>query len=72
MGLSAAAFRKPVPVFWAIGTQDLLYGAASTAIYEKLPAHPDNRYLVVPANHANTPEVAADELLTWVRARVGY
>lgn len=70
MGLSAAAFRKPVPVFWAIGTQDLLYGAASTAIYQKLPVHPDSRYLVVPANHANTPEVAADELLTWVRAQV--
>lgn len=71
MGLSAEAFRKPVPVFWAIGTLDPLYGAASEEIYKKLPAHPDSRYLVVRANHASTPEVASDELLTWVLSRTG-
>ncbi len=71
MALSAQAFRQPVPVFWAIGTQDVLYGAASMAIYQKLPAHPDSRYLVVQAHHANTPEVAADELVRWVFARTG-
>ncbi|MCE2780968.1 alpha/beta hydrolase [Limnohabitans sp.] len=71
MGLSAGAVRKAVPVFWAIGTLDPLHGAGSTEIYQKLPAHSDSRYLVVRANHANTPEVAADELLDWVKARIG-
>ena len=71
MGLSAAASRKSVPVFWAIGTLDPLHGSGSTEIYQKLPAHPDSRYLVVRANHANTPEVSADELLAWVKARIG-
>jgi dienelactone hydrolase len=71
MGLSAAAFRKPVPVFWAIGTQDPLHGSGSTEIYQKLPPHPGSLYLVVRANHANTPEVAADELLRWVQAWAG-
>jgi pimeloyl-ACP methyl ester carboxylesterase len=71
MALSAQSFIKPVPVFWAIGTQDPLHGAASEDIYQRLPPHPDSRYLVVRANHANTPEVAADELLSWVLARTG-
>jgi hypothetical protein len=33
--LSAAALRKPVPVFWAIGTLDPLQGSASAEIYQK-------------------------------------
>jgi pimeloyl-ACP methyl ester carboxylesterase len=71
MSLSAAAFRKPVPVFWAIGKQDMLYPTASAAIYQKLPPHPDSRYLVLNANHANTPELAADEAVQWLLARTG-
>ncbi len=71
MALSAQNFRKPVPVFWAIGTQDPLYPSGSAAIYEKLPMHADSRYLVVRANHATTPEAASDALLDWVKARTG-
>ncbi|WP_416547797.1 alpha/beta hydrolase [Limnohabitans sp. DCL3] len=71
MRLSAAAFRKPVPVFWAIGTADSLYPQASAAIYNSMPLHPDSRYEVVQATHATTPEVASDALLAWVKTRVG-
>lgn len=71
MRLSAAAFRKPVPVFWAIGTADSLYPEVSAAIYKNMPVHPDSRYEVVRANHATTPEVASDALVAWVKARVG-
>jgi hypothetical protein len=71
MRLSAAGIRKPVAVFWAIGTADSLYPEGSAAIYKNLPMHPDSRYEVVRANHATTPEVASDALVTWVKARVG-
>lgn len=71
MARSAAAIHKPVPVFWAIGTLDPLYPAGSEAIYRQLPAHPASQYLVVQANHANTPEFAAEALLTWLLARTG-
>jgi hypothetical protein len=71
MALSAQNFRKPVPVFWAIGTHDSLYPSSSAAIYQKLPAHADSQYLVVQANHASTPEVASEALLNWVKARTG-
>jgi hypothetical protein len=68
---SAQSAQKPVPAFWAIDTLDPLHGAASTDMYQKLPARPDRRYLVVRANHANTPELAAEDLLVWVLARTG-
>ena len=71
MALSAQNSRKPVPVFWAIGTHDSLYPSSSAAIYQKLPAHADSQYLVVQANHATTPEVASEALLNWVKARTG-
>lgn len=71
MALSAQSFRKPVPVFWAIGTQDPLYPSGSAAIYQKLPVHSDSQYLVVQANHATTPETASEALWVWVKARTG-
>ena len=71
MALSAQNAQQPVPVLWAIGTLDPMHGSASTEIFQKLPAHPDSRYLVVRANHANTPELAAEDLLVWVQARIG-
>ena len=71
MALSARNFRKPVPVFWAIGTLDPLYPSGSEAIYQQLPAHADSQYLVVQANHATTPEAASDALWLWVKARTG-
>jgi len=72
MALSAQAFRRPVPVFWAIGNQDPLYPLGSAEIYRQLPVHSDSRYWVVRADHAHTPEVAADELVLWLRARTGH
>ncbi len=71
MALSASNSRKPVPVFWAIGTLDPLYPSGSAAIYQKLPVHPDSQYLVVQANHATTPEAASEALWVWVKARTG-
>lgn len=69
MAQSAKSFRRAVPVFWAIGTQDMLYGEASLKIYKQLPHHPDSHYLVVNATHATTPQVARQALLDWVLAR---
>jgi len=71
MELSAQRIQRSVPVFWAIGTLDPLYPIGSEAVFKRLPVHPDSRYLVVSANHATTPGVASDELLVWVKARIG-
>ena len=70
MSLSAQSAKKPVPVFWAIGNLDPLFGAASSGIFQRLPAHPDSIYQEVRADHANTPHAASDALTSWVMSRI--
>ncbi len=68
MPKTSANFKKAVPVLWVIGTQDPLYPAGEAFAYAKLPAHTKSRYLVVEAGHGNTPEVAAGEVLAWLKS----
>lgn len=68
MPRSAAGFKKPVPFLWVIGTADPLYPAGAAFAFNKAPAYPASKYLVVEADHAGTPEVAAVQVLEWVRA----
>lgn len=68
MPQSASNFKKAVPFLWVIGTKDPLYPAGPSYAFEKAPAHPASQYLVVEADHLGTPEVAAPQVLAWVRA----
>lgn len=70
MSLSAQSAKKPVPVFWAIGNLDPLFGAASSGIFQRLPTHPDSIYQEVRADHANTPHAASDALTSWAMSRI--
>lgn len=67
MPKTSANAKKAVPVMWVIGTQDPLYPAGVNFAYSKLPSHAASSYLVVEAGHANTPEVAADSVLEWLK-----
>jgi len=67
MPKSAAAIPKPVPFLWVIGTHDyLLYRYGENYVFNKVPKHPSNRYLVVNANHNDTPKVAASQIVEWI------
>lgn len=66
MALSASRFKKSVPFIWVIGTKDLLYQGGPAYAFEKAPANPLSRYLVVDANHATTPEVGSDQVVEWI------
>lgn len=68
MALSAARFKNPTPFLWVIGTLDPLYPSGAAYAFDKVPAHPASKYLVVSANHATTPEVAADQVVAWLSA----
>jgi pimeloyl-ACP methyl ester carboxylesterase len=68
MPATAAAFRKPVPFLWVIGTGDPLYRAGEAFAYNRAPTHPASRYLVVEADHASTPDVAAQQVKAWIEA----
>lgn len=68
MPLSASGFKKAVPFLWVIGTKDPLFPAGAAYAFDKAPAHPASHYLAVEADHMGTPEVAAAQVLEWVRA----
>lgn len=68
MPAMAAAFKKPVPLLCVIGTGDPLFRAGAAYAYDKAPAHPSSKYLVVQADHVSTPDVAAGEVLAWIQS----
>jgi len=65
---TVAAFKKPVPLLWVVGTEDPLFRAGSAYAYDGAPAHPSSKFLVVHADHSATPDVAAAQVLAWIQA----
>jgi dienelactone hydrolase len=66
MPRSAAAIPKPVPFLWVVGTHDLMYSKGKDYVFNKVPKHPQNTYLVVNADHSTTPVVAASQIVEWI------
>lgn len=66
MPMSAAAIPNPVPFLWVVGKNDLLYPKGKGYVFNKVPNHPRNTYLVVNADHSNTPVVAASQIIEWI------
>lgn len=66
MPKSAAAIPKPVPFLWVVGTDDLMYRKGKDYVFNKVPKHPRNTYLVVNADHSTTPVVAASQIIEWI------
>jgi hypothetical protein len=67
MVLTSAQFKKPVPVLWVVGTLDPLYPLGSGYGFDKTPHHEASKYLVVEADHANTPDVSIDQVKEWLK-----
>jgi len=67
MPATAARFKRAVPFMWVIGTRDPLYPAGESFAYARALPHPQSAYLVVPADHKDTPEVASAQVLAWVQ-----
>ncbi|MDR7305332.1 alpha/beta hydrolase [Rhodoferax saidenbachensis] len=68
MPATAARFKQPVPLLWVVGAQDPLSAMGPDYAYSKAPAHPARQYLAVDADHMGTPDVAAAQVLQWIRA----
>ena len=70
MSVTAPRLPAGVAVLWVIGKDDPLFAAGRRYVFDKLPANSRHRYLEVQANHLNTPEVAGDEVVKWIREAV--
>jgi pimeloyl-ACP methyl ester carboxylesterase len=67
MPATAARFKRAVPFMWVIGTRDPLYPSGEGFAYALALPHPQSSYVVVQADHKDTPEVATAQVLAWVR-----
>jgi pimeloyl-ACP methyl ester carboxylesterase len=67
MPATAARFKRAVPFMWVIGTRDPLYPSGEAFAYALALPHPQSSYVVVQADHKDTPEVATSQVLAWVR-----
>lgn len=67
MPTSMAKISKPLPLLWLIGTSDPLYPKGSAFAYDLAPPHPLSRYVVVNADHANTPSIGQEEIMRWLK-----
>ncbi|MFZ2971639.1 MAG: alpha/beta hydrolase [Ferribacterium limneticum] len=66
MPLTASRFKKAVPFLWVVGTRDPLYPAGANYAFNKAPYHVASKYLIVEADHASTPDIAAKDVLEWI------
>jgi len=64
---NAAAIRSPIPILWIVGSKDPLTRPASYA-FDKAPTHPKSQYLIVNAGHLDTPTVAAEQIILWIKS----
>ncbi len=58
--------KEKSPVLWVAGANDPTQANAPAA-YAHLPAGPQNRYVTVEADHANTPDASADVIIAWLK-----
>lgn len=62
-----AARMPAVPFLWVVGTGDSMYQRGEAYAYARAPRHPKSKYLVVNAGHIDTPNVAREQVVAWLR-----
>jgi pimeloyl-ACP methyl ester carboxylesterase len=62
-----AAAMKAVPFVWVIGRDDPLISAGRAYAFDRAPKHPKSTYLEVNARHENTPDIAKDQVVAWLK-----
>lgn len=66
MPANAAAIKRAVPIFMAVGERDSV-ARDRAYIFERAPAHPQSRYLLVDADHVAVPAAATPALIAWIK-----
>ncbi len=68
MPLNASKLKPGTPLMWAIGRDDALIRLGKAYVFDRAPADPKSLYLEVAGGHRDTPEVAASQILNWLRS----
>jgi pimeloyl-ACP methyl ester carboxylesterase len=70
MSVTAPRLPAKVAMMTAIGEKDPLFARVRAYYVDKLPANPKNKFLEVPGGHLDTPRVASDEVIAWIKTAV--
>ncbi len=70
MSVTAPRIPAKVPVMTVIGEKDPLFRAIKAYYVDKLPANPKNQFLEVSGGHLDTPRVASDAIIAWIKTAV--
>lgn len=67
MSVTAPRVPATTAVMTVIGEKDPLFSRIKAYFVDKLPANPKNKYLEVSGGHLDTPRVASDEIIKWIK-----
>jgi len=67
MPKNTAALKPGTPLMWIVGEKDGMYDRGEGYAFNKVPAHDNNAYVVVPGGHKATPKKGKKEILNWLK-----
>jgi pimeloyl-ACP methyl ester carboxylesterase len=70
MSVTAPRIPTDIAVMTVIGEKDPLFKSIKTYFVDKLPTNPKHKYLEVSGGHLDTPRVASDEVIVWIKTAV--
>ena len=70
MSVTAPRIPARISVMTVIGERDPLFSRIRSYYVDMLPANPKNKYLEVSGGHLDTPRVANDAVIAWIKAAV--
>ncbi len=67
MTRNTASIQGGAPLLWAVGVSDPMYVRGRAFAFDKAPANPKNLYLELSGGHLDTPSLAADQVVAWIK-----
>lgn len=68
MPKNAAALKPGTALLWAVGKKDRMWLAGETFAYSRAPENPKSLYLEVAGGHKQTPNIAAKQIISWLKS----
>ena len=68
MPANAAKLKPGTALLWVVGTRDSMYNRGAAYAFDKAPANTRNKYVVVGSDHTNTPAIASNDIIEWLKS----
>ena len=65
---NVSALKPNTPLMWVVGSDDRMFERGEDYAFSEAPEHPKNSYIVVDGGHKETPEIAQEQILKWLKS----